>query len=178
MKVLGVAALAAALLPAAAAHAQPAPETGLYGGLGYSHLDLESVDLGALEGRFGYRFHRNFGVEGELGFGVNDDSRTTGVGTADVELKYKGAVYGVGFLPIGPNTDLIGRIGYGATKVETAIGSETAKFKGESWNFGVGAQHHFDGMNGVRVDYTRQEFDDAAENGEANVWSIGYVRRF
>jgi predicted porin len=180
MKVFIPAAVAASLLGAAsAAQGQTSdPPTGAYGGLAYSNLKDQGVNLGALEGRLGYRFSRHFGVEGDLAFGIQDDSRSSGAGPADVELKYKGAVYGVGFLPIGPNTDLIGRIGYGTTKVETTIATQTAKFKGESWNFGVGAQHHFDGKNGVRIDYTRQEFDDAAGDGGANVWSIGYSRRF
>ena len=54
-------------------------------------------------------------------------------------------------------------------------GGLSASDSAESWNFGVGAQTFFDGSNGVRVDYTRQEFNDG---GHANVFGIAYAHRF
>ena len=47
---------------------------------------------------------------------------------------------------------------------------------GESWNYGVGANYYFDGQNGLRGDWTRRDFEDDA--GEADVYSVSYVRRF
>ena len=53
----------------------------------------------------------------------------------------------------------------------------TTSVKGDSWNYGVGGQYSFDGKNGVRVDYTRESFQEHGAN-DANVWSIAYIRRF
>lgn len=42
-------------------------------------------------------------------------------------------------------------------------------------NYGVGVQYHA-GLNGVRLDYTRYDFDDGGD--DANVWALSYSRRF
>ena len=187
MKILIAAASAAVCLLPAAALAQTAAPTGVYGTLGYSDAHTGGVDLGAIEGRLGWRFNNWLGVEGELAGGVKSDKSTTTVGgvTVDTKVKLKDAeaIYGVGFLPLSNNFDLLARVGYGhssakatATAAGTAISaSQTAD--GNSWNYGVGAQYHFDGKNGVRADYTRQEFT-GDNSGHADVWSIAYSRRF
>ncbi|MET0274133.1 MAG: porin family protein [Phenylobacterium sp.] len=178
MKTLIAAASAAAIACAAPAiaQAQTAP-TGVYAGVNYANAHADDVNLGAIQGRLGYRFNNWLGVEGELAAGIKSDD-TNVLGTdVSVKLKHEVAAYGVGFLPISPNTDLLARIGYGNTKIKASAGGASLSDDGDSWNFGVGAQHHFDGVNGVRVDYTRQEFTgDGA--GHADVWSIGYTRRF
>jgi len=179
MKVLiaavSTAVLAAAAIPAAA-QAQDMTGTTFYGNLGYAHTNTDDFNLGAIQGRLGARFGQYFGVEGEAAIGVKgDDVNVAGV-NVDVKQKHSAAIYGVGFLPVSPNTDLLARVGYGTTKVKAEGGGVSVSDDGESWNFGVGAQHHFDGLNGVRLDYTRQEF--RGDGGSANVWSIGYTRRF
>ncbi|MCR5880014.1 porin family protein [Phenylobacterium sp. J367] len=180
MKILLAAASAAAMafVVPAIAQAQTAATTGVYGGVGYAAVDADDVNLGALQGRLGYRFSPWLGVEGEAAFGVKDDDIDIGVGTdAKVELKHQLAAYAVGFAPLSENTDLIARIGYGTSKIKAAAAGVSASEDGDSFNFGVGAQHHFDGQNGVRVDWTRHDFrDDGA--GHADVWSIGYTRKF
>lgn len=177
MKALIAAASAAALaaLAPGAAPAQTA-NTGVYGTLGYAHTSPEGVDLGAIQGRVGWRANDWFGVEGELALGVKGDEVSIGGTSVDVDLERQAAIYAVGFAPIGASTDLIARIGYGDTKVEGSALGTTVSDDGDSWNFGVGAQHYFDGLNGVRADYTRYEFND--DGGHADVWSIGYTRRF
>ena len=82
----------------------------------------------------------------------------------------------MGYAPLSPNTDLFARVGYGTSRVKVAVLGASAVADGESWNFGVGAQHHFDRTNGVRADYTRQEFRGSSVH--ANVVSMSYVRRF
>lgn len=177
MKAILVAASAAAIAalgaPALAQAQTTSPQ--IYGGLGYSQSN-DNVDLGVIQGRVGARFMPNFGVEGEFGLGVKDDTVNVGGTSVDVKMKRQGAVYGVGFLPITPNTDLIARVGYGGQKVKgSALGASVSDSR-ESWNYGVGAQHHFDGVNGVRADYTRYDFTGGG--GHSDVWSIGYTRRF
>ncbi|WP_372786370.1 porin family protein [Phenylobacterium sp.] len=167
----------AALLPAAAS-AQTAATSGttFYGTLGYADTDLDHVNLGAIQGRLGARFGQYFGVEGELSGGVKDDKVNVGGTDVKVKLDHQEAIYGVGFLPISPNFDLLARVGYGHSQGSGSVPGVTATAKGDSWNYGVGGQYTFDGQNGVRVDYTREAFQH--NNGDANVWSVAYVRKF
>ena len=169
------AAAVASLAVPAIAGAQDSGVTG-YGSVGYSHHDLEGADVGAIQGRLGARFNPYLGVEGELGFGVRkDDIDIAGV-KGKAELKNQVALYGVGFLPVAPNADLFARIGYGKTEGKVSVPGASAKADGNSWNYGVGGQYFFDDNNGVRADYTYHDFDD--DGGKANVWSVGYVRKF
>jgi hypothetical protein len=174
---IAVASSAAALcvLPSLA-QAQAAP-TGVYGAIGYADHHSPNTDLGAIQGRLGYRFMPYAGVEGEAAFGVKKDDIRIGGVNGRAKLEHQAAIYGVGFLPLSDKTDLLARVGYGNTKVKVSALGSSASADGDSWNFGVGAQHHFDGVNGVRVDYTRQEFTkDSA--GHSDVYSIAYTRRF
>jgi hypothetical protein len=165
---LFAAAAAAAVLVSAPAFAQDASNVEWYGNLGYSfyNTDIGDADLGAVQGRLGARFHRNFGIEGEAAFGVQDDS----IAGVDVELDHSLAVYGVGFLPVSDNFDLLARVGYGNTKVSAGPFSDSD----DSLNYGVGGQWSWDESNAIRGDYTRFDGSDA----EADVWSLSYVRKF
>ena len=177
MKILIAAAAAALVAVPVAALAQDAPPTGLYAGVGYAGTDGGDINLGAIQGRLGYRANTWLGVEGELAAGVKDDKVSVGAITGKVNERHQEAIYGVGFLPLSGDTDLLARIGYGNTSVKASALGASQSADGDSWNFGVGAQHHFDGQNGVRVDYTREEFRDSGA-GHANVWTAGYARRF
>lgn len=152
--------------------------TTYYGTLGYDDASSSHVNLGAIQGRLGARFNQYFGVEGEASWGVAGDK--IGVaGAPDVKVKQDSqeALYGVGFLPISPNIDLLARIGYGHTEGTGSVPGVTSGVTGDSWNFGVGGQYSFDGKNGVRLDYTREAFQNHGVD-DANVWSIAYVRKF
>lgn len=164
-KALIAATAAAAALVAAPAMAQDM-NVQWYGSLGYGHFDADDVELGAVQGRLGARFGEWFGVEGEAAVGVNDDS----FAGADVSLNHQAAIYAVGFAPLSPSFDLIGRVGVGTTDVDFA----GADFDDDSINYGVGAQWNWDEANAIRGDWTRHDFDE----GETDVWSLAYVRKF
>lgn len=164
-KALIAATAAAVALVAAPAMAQDM-DVQWYGNVGYSHYDDDDVSLGAVQGRLGARFGQYFGVEGEASVGVNDDE-VLGV---DVGLNHQAAIYAVGFVPISPSFDLIGRVGVGTTDIEVG-GTD---FDDDSINYGVGAQWNWDEQNAIRGDWTRNDFD----GGEADVWSLSYVRKF
>jgi opacity protein-like surface antigen len=170
----GAAVLAAVALTALPAAAQTVPS--FYGNLGYSAVDSDDVTLGAITGRLGARFHQNFGVEGEAAFGVDDDSFRVGTVNAKAKLKHEFAAYGVGFLPINEKFELLARLGYGTSKVRVSTPAASASDSDESWNYGVGAQYLFDGVNGVRADYTRHDFGSGGN--DADVWAVSYVRKF
>lgn len=159
-----LAAVAAAVLavPAAAS-----AQEGLYVGGGYTQFSGDDVDVGAITGRVGYRFHPNFAVEGEGSFGVVDDD----IGGVDVELDNSFGVYGVGVLPVTPRVDLFGRVGYHNTEVSG--GGFTAEADGVA--FGGGAQWNVSDRFGIRGEYTRLEGDDDGVNtfGVSGVWRLG-----
>ena len=176
MKTIYAAAALATLAVSAPAFAQQssfAPISG-YGTLGYSYLDNDGPSYGAVTGRLGALFGRYLGVEGELSGGLQGD--TVSVNGVNVKTKANSqvAAYGVGFLPVSPNLDLIARVGYGDTDVK-AKAPNISVAGGNSWNYGVGAQYLFDEKNGVRGDYTRYDYNDG---GAANVWSVAYIRKF
>lgn len=171
-----LAAIAAVVPAAAQAQDAAAPTTGAYVNLNAGIVDGGQADLKVLQGRLGYRINPYIGVEGELATGIKSDTDTIGGVRVNTKLKHEAAAYAVGFLPIGPNTDVLARIGYGTTKIRAKAAGLSASDSAESVNYGVGAQHHFDGLNGVRADYTYQDFNKGL--GHANVWTVGYVRRF
>jgi hypothetical protein len=146
-----------------------------YGNLGYTSADGGNTTTGAVTGRLGWR-SGYFGVEGEVSKGVKDDSTTVAGVTTSTDLDYQYAGYVTGTLPVSPNLDIIGRVGYGQSKFETQTGSVSSSNKEDSINYGVGAQYSW-GMNGIRGDYTRHDFRDSSM-GEADAWSVSYVRKF
>ena len=93
-----------------------------------------------------------------------------------MKLKHQLAAYVVGFAPVGANTDVFARIGYGESKIRARSGGVSFSDDGSSVNYGVGAQHHFDGLNGVRIDWTRHDFTNGGD--KADVFAIAYSRRF
>ena len=166
--------VALAAVPAAA---QSISQPGLYGTLGYAFVDGGSAaNFGAIAGRVGARVHPNFGLEADAAFGVDGDSQQVGTVNVKTKLTHSFAAYGVGFLPVAPNADLFARIGYGKSEGKVSVPGASASGDGNSWNYGVGGQYFFDDKNGVRADYTYHDFKD--DGGKANVWSVGYVRKF
>jgi outer membrane immunogenic protein len=182
LSTLAVSAAALAALLPGAAFAQTTGSTGLlspttfYGTLGYADTDLNHVNLGSIQGRLGARFGQYFGVEGELAGGVKSDTVRVGGTDVKVKLNSQEAIYGVGFLPLSANFDLLARVGYSHSNGSGSVGGVTANAKGDSWNYGVGGQYSFDGKNGIRADYTREQFQN--KGGDANVWAVSYVRKF
>jgi len=191
MKVFTIAAGAAVLvsaLPFAASAQEGKVARGVYANIGYADSRTRDLDLGTVFGRVGYRFSNWFGVEGEIAGGVNGDRVTHDVSpiglppaTFAARISSQEALYGVGFWPVAANWDVIGRVGYGHTRAKITQSGEIFFLRRsvdeDSWNYGVGAQYHWDGRNGVRADYTRQEFN-GRELDHADVWSIAYSRRF
>lgn len=160
---IAVAATCALLAAPAMAQAQ------VYGTVGYSsiNVDDEGVKLGVAQGRVGYDINPNFAVEGEAGFGVKDDS----VAGANVEMKYQLGVFLVGKAPIGDKFEFLARAGYVSYEVEASAGAVTASDTGTDFAFGLGAQAFITENDGVRGEWTNY-------GGDANLWSISYVRKF
>ena len=177
VSVLASTALAAALALGALPAAAQTEGTSFYGNAGYTITDAgDGGNFGVVTGRIGARFLPYLGVEGEAGFGVDSDHVNVGNVRVKTELKHSFAAYGVGFLPVSPNFDLLARVGYGTTKIKASAAGVAADGSDESWNYGVGGQYLFDGVNGVRVDYTRHDFGHGGE--DADTYAVSYVRKF
>ncbi|QDH74027.1 porin family protein [Brevundimonas sp. M20] len=172
---IAASALVLTALPVAA-HAQD--ESRFYGSVGYSAVSTDQADLGAVTGRFGYKILPWVGAEAEASFGVKDEGYdvSIGGGSGAIELKHDAAAYAVAFLPLGENFELFARAGYGTSAIEATSSGVTVQSDGESFNYGVGATAFFRN-DGLRVDWTRRDFTDEGA-GEADVWSVSYVRRF
>ena len=132
--------------------------------------------VGAVTGRVGWKSDSFFGVEGEVSKGVKDDSTTVAGVTTSTDLDYQYAGYVTGTVPVTPNLDIIGRVGYGQTKIENTTAGVSSDDKADSINYGVGAQYSW-GANGIRGDYTRHDYRGSGA-GEADAWSVAYVRKF
>ncbi|MBJ7486082.1 porin family protein [Brevundimonas sp.] len=168
---------AAISLFAVPAMAQSLQSPTYYGTLGYSQMQGDDADLGAVTGRLGAKLTPYLGVEGETSFGVgHDDVSFAGV-DGKVEHRYDVAAYGVATLPVQPNFDLFARVGYGVTEVKASAAGVAASDHSDSVNYGVGANYHLDGVNGIRADWTRRDFQDD-NAGEADVYSLSFVRKF
>ena len=170
-------ATAALTLISAPAMAQSISSPQVTGSVGYTVLDVDNGDLGAVTGRVTAKVNRYFGVEGEASFGVKDNDIAVGGLTGTLEHEYDAAAYGVATLPLSPNFELFGRVGYGTTQVTADVAGFSATEDGESVNYGVGANWFFDGRNGIRADITRRDFT-GDNGGEVDTYGLGYVRRF
>jgi len=163
MKALLIAASAAALSLAAPALAHA--ETSVYGNIGYANVDVDPVNLGAVQGRLGVDLTPHFAIEGEAAFGVADDT----ILGASVELSNSFGIFVVAKAPVSESVDLFARAGFSSAEVDVAgtTGSE------DGAAYGVGAQVFFTENDGVRFDYTRYDY-----GGDADVWAVSYVRKF
>ena len=91
-------ATAALTLIAAPAMAQSISSPQVSGSVGYTVLDGDDANLGAITGRVTAKVNPYFGVEGEASFGVKDDDITVGAVTGDLSHEYDVAAYGVATL--------------------------------------------------------------------------------
>ena len=183
MKLLLSAAVAtAALLVAGAASAQAI--TGVYGNLGYSHItnddDGEDTAVGAITGRVGGRVLPWLAIEGQASLGIMDDEETVSGVTTSVGLNHELGVYAVGMFPVAPNADLFARVGFGLADFEAEIRGPSINLRAEEdatyRAAGVGGQFFWDGVNGVRGEYTYLDFYN--EDAQGDMWSLSYVRKF
>ena len=169
-------ATAALSLFAVPAMAQTVSSPTYYGTLGYTQLDTDGADLGAVTGRVGAKLHPNFGVEAETSFGVGHDDVNVGLVNGKVEHRYDVAGYAVASLPVSSNIDLFARAGYGVTEVKASAAGIAASDHLTSFNYGAGATYNLDAQNGIRADYTYRDFQH--DQGSADTYGLSYVRKF
>lgn len=174
--------LAAALTVAAsAAQAQTLSSPQIYGSVGCA--EKKESDLGAIQLRLTARFGRHLGLEGEFANGVKSRTdnalHTQAPSAVKTTLRHEIGAYAVGYLPLSPKAELFARIGYGTTwyGVDSRSATTALRYRHDdsSFNLGLGGQYVFDGRNGVRFDYVRQDYNNGAVQ---DVWAVAYTRRF
>lgn len=170
-----IGALTAAAMPAAAQSVSN-PFSGPYGSISYGSVQTDAADLDAVTARVGAKVTPYIGLEAEGSLGVGDEG-VTGIPGTTVELKHDLAAYVTGSIPVTSNLELFGRVGYGTTRVRAESVTLSQSDSQDSVNYGAGVNYLFDGQNGVRADWTRRDFR-GSNGGEADVWTVGYVRRF
>ncbi|WP_300544833.1 porin family protein [Maricaulis sp.] len=149
---------------------------------GYSQIQLDDFTLDVATLRGGYNFNRYFGVEAEFDVGFDGDSRGAcpvdavciAAVPAEVELNYGVGLFGVGRLPLTDRFGIFGRAGYNHVDFDTNFTPAGGVGDG-SFAWGAGATFDFTENSGVRLDYTRSDFDGL---GEADRFGLSYVFRF
>jgi hypothetical protein len=174
------AAVVAASALAAPAFAQSLPVVGpvsYSASVGYTDANIGSLNFGLATVRARADFAKFLGVEGEAGVGIVDQNPMVGSVTYQDHVNDEYAAYGVARYPLLPNLNVFARGGYGHTDLKASapvLGSVTSGF--DSWNYGAGAEYFAD-KNGIRVDYTRMDFQDRGLR-DADTVTVSYVRKF
>lgn len=163
--------VAASLALAGVASAQDVGQ--VYGSLGYQNSNNDKTDsnLGSVDARVGTKLNRYFGVEGEAAFGTNHDDTAAG----RYKLTNKWGAYGVGYLPVSPSFDLIGRVGVSDTNLKAPPAAGKLE-QGTALDYGVGAQYHLNKDYALRADVTKSDFN--GDKGSSTTTSLNLVKKF
>ncbi len=149
--------------------------------VGYTRADFKVTganDFGVntVELRGGYQLNKNVGAEMEGGFGVGDTNITAGGNSGSVRQDWQVAIYGVGYLPVSKDVDLLARVGYGRTQLNISGPGGSGAGQGNGATAGVGMRFFPGaGKNGFRIDYTHY-FYNAGTTVDA--FGATYVRKF
>lgn len=162
----------AALALAGFATAAQAQDGNAYGAVGVTAYEFDAYGI---EGKAGYNFNEYFGVEGQGAFGIIDDEVTVGTTQIDTGLDYQVAGFGVVRFPAGENLEIFARGGYHFSEVEAESGGISVSGDIDGFAVGAGGQYFWDGLNGVRAEYT---FYEGESDTEINAYTLSYVRKF
>lgn len=187
-----VAALFAAALGATAAIPGFAQDRGFYvggsvgqteagnwceGAPGFALTSCDDEDTG-FKGFIGYRFNRNFAVEGSY-MDAGEFSATVSAGGTSASVTADATAWGiaaVGFLPLSERFELFGKIGFvsGESEATVSVGGSTFSTgdDGTELHYGLGAIYNLTRNWGVRAEW--ENVDDA----DISMLSIGVQYRF
>jgi OOP family OmpA-OmpF porin len=142
----------------------------------------------------GYKFNKNFAVEGGY-FDLGQFSYTATTtppalaGTLNGKAKFSGLnIDAVGFLPFTEKFSAFARLGLNYTQAKDSFSSTGAvatpsnpspSKDSANYKFGLGVQYDFTESLGMRVEAERYRIDDAIGNkGDVDMYSLGLVYRF
>jgi hypothetical protein len=133
-------------------------------GLGtYSYKPTESdIPMASLKG--GVRLNTYLGLEAEINSGLGKDQ--------GVKLSSQKSVYGVGYLPISPKFQLLGRLGFSDTDLKSS-----PKLDADGGlSVGIGGLYDISEQTALRFDLTKT---DARNNrGDSSSAGLSLVRKF
>jgi opacity protein-like surface antigen len=101
-------------------------------------------ELAAVVAKLGYDFNKYIGIEGRIGYGINDSDHIAG-GTTEIKENY--GLYLKPMLPMGEKVHLFGLLGYAKAKVESKWNSRSTQGALEgtvdeaSPSFGIGLNY-------------------------------------
>ncbi len=152
----------APLLLAALLSAPALANEGAVIGIDYGHTKISDTDLsGNGLGVFGgYRFSDSVAVE--FGYRQLFNSTTRDFGTP---IKLKGTALQasvIGYLPLGKDLSLFGRLGYNRLKAEASAGAASASSSDNKALFGVGAEYAFASNVAGRLEYQKPASDTSS----------------
>lgn len=181
MNIRMLAAAAAVALPMAMAGVANAADSGVTytGELGYTRAEFQdstpSVGLNTIHGRVGAQFNQNWGVEAEAATSLGSDKEKVGAVNVSFKMNYLVGAFVVGSLPVNENTSVFARVGVASAELEGKGPGGTASDSESGWGVGAGVKWFPNGgANGLRVEYTRYDFDGDG----VNAFGVGYVRKF
>jgi len=145
-----------------------------YGNIGGIMYDVDDDIFGVI-GRLGAQ-KSWYGAELEGSFGVIDEDLGDDV---DAGIDYSLAAFAVGRLPISKRFGALARVGYHTTQVgvmaDTGDTTVSASQDFDGVAYGAGLEYDIDGVNGLRLDYTRYNLE---EDVTADSLAATYLRRF
>ncbi len=152
----------APLLLAALLSAPAMANEGAVFGLDYGHTKISDSDIsGNGLGLFGgYRFSDSVAVE--LGYRQLFNETTRDFGTP---VKIKGTALQasvLGYLPLGKDFSLFGRLGYNRLKAKASAGVASASSSDSKALFGVGAEYSFTSNVSGRFEYQKPASDTSS----------------
>jgi hypothetical protein len=155
----------------------------VYGNIGYSYLDGDTINLGGPTAKIGWKSSTPLGVEAEGSIGTDKDTTSKGASATRIAMQTQWAGYVTASSNVGETFEAGVRVGYGTMQIKETPG---ATFTGtpfvnhedlNSWNYGFFGQWVYDGTSGLRLDYTRMNFSD---NGvkDINRYTISWIHKF
>ncbi len=146
-------------------------------GSAYVNIGVDAVEFDAytLSGKLGYKFTDMFAVEGQAAIGIIDNKETIQGIEAKAGVDSSFGAFGVVRIPTGEGLNLFGRAGYHFTQLSGSAGSFETSFDVDGFAIGAGSEYLWDGVNGIRLEYT---YLDGDGDGGSDVVSLSYVRNF
>lgn len=136
---------------------------------GYECFDFDIVDFDMVVLWGSYFFNDNFGLEGQLNFGIDDDIVIVVNILVNVEFNYGVGVFVVVCIGID-GFNLFGCLGYYYFEVEVNLVGYNVQGDDGVLVVGVGVEFDFDDCNVVCFDYIYIDYDDSV-----NVLGLIYV---
>ena len=173
-KIIG---LALVLVAATSVQAQPKRGSmGMYGELAVSPIKLDLDDgaqskagynVNSLRAIFGQQFHPNLAVEGMLGLGLGDDTKTVVVdgvsAKSSVKMNHFMGVYLRANTQLTPDLEVFGRAGFARMNMRSTVVagnmSEKTNFSDNSFSYGVGMNFNLNKTSYLGLDVMRYNTD-------------------